>query len=170
MAKIKVEGLSEYLELLEVTEKKARSMIGRSIHPGAKIVARECKRRVDNLETDDTPANKIGPGKLLRRGVTSAQKKGLQLSLGIATMRRYGDELNVKLGFDGYNSVKTKYYPKGQPNMMIARSVENGTSYMMPTHFMELTVKTTEKVCIEEMEKAFDLELEKYWSRHLKEK
>ena len=32
--------------------------------------------------------------------------------------------LNVKLGFDGYNGMKTKKYPKGQPNVLLARSIK----------------------------------------------
>ena len=49
----------------------------------------------------------------------------------------YGHGLNTKIGFDGYNDVKTKKYPNGQPNMMIARSINAGTSFRRPYPFVQ---------------------------------
>ena len=44
--------------------------------------------------------------------------------------------INTKIGFDGYNATKTKKYPNGQPNALIARSIESGTSKHQKTPFV----------------------------------
>lgn len=40
---------------------------------------------------------------------------------------------NVKIGFDGYNNIRSKRWPQGQPNQMVARAIESGTSWMSKT-------------------------------------
>ena len=56
------------------------------------------------------------------------EKKGLQKGFGITKMLEEDGYYHVKLGFDGYNDIKTKKYPKGQPNVLIARAIESGSS------------------------------------------
>ena len=53
--------------------------------------------------------------------------------------------VNVKLGFDGYNSVKTKKYPNGQPNALIASVTESGSPYREKTGFIRKSVNTSKK-------------------------
>ena len=60
-------------------------------------------------------------------------------------MQNENGYINVKLGFDGYNSVKTKKYPKGQPNALIARVTESGSSYRTKTPFIRPAVRATKK-------------------------
>lgn len=68
---------------------------------------------------------------------------------------------NVKLGFDGYNEVKTRKYPKGQPNQLIARVTESGSPYMDKTPFMRMAVNATRKPALAEMQKVIDEESKK---------
>ena len=165
MAAIVVTGFEEYLDLLDTTERQARTMCGRAIHPGAKIVADECKKELEALRTDDDLfriSEKFGA---LRAGPTKRQKKALIESMGIAKMRRTGGGWDVKLGFDGYNDIVSDRWPKGQPNAMIARSVNKGTSFMQRQPFMDHSVRISEKRCIEAIEDEFNKQLEKYWGR-----
>ena len=59
--------------------------------------------------------------------------------------------LNVKLGFDGYGRTKTKKYPKGVPNQLIARSVNTGTSFRKRNPFMDRAVRAKRKLAEKKM-------------------
>lgn len=161
MSSIKVEGMEDYLRLLDLTNAKLRSICGRSIYPGAKIIAQDCKRRIQNLHVDTSYFGKWS----YRLGITNKQKEGLSDSMGIARIRRKGGSFDVKLGFDGYNKIKTKTYPKGQPNAMIARSVNKGTSFMKAQPFMDQSIEACRKPVEDKIEEQFYKELERLWGK-----
>ena len=59
-------------------------------------------------------------------------------------------KLNVKLGMDGYNA-------KGQPNSMILRSIEAGTSWGRPANpVVKKAVSKTRRQAEQAMVKAFE--------------
>lgn len=121
------------------------------------------KRAVDSLPVMVTTTN--FSHRLRQRELYPLQKQGLQDSLGIARMKATPSGLDVKLGFDGYNDIKTKKYPKGQPNMMIARSVNIGTTWLRPTYFMDRTVTANEAKVNKVIEEQFYVEMQKIWNR-----
>lgn len=120
MAKWKVgNGINKYVSSLQTLQIKTSEMCGRSIWEGAKIIADEIKRGIAAIPVGNP-----------RHGyVTVAQKTGLYEGLGIAPMQNDNGYLNVKIGMDGYNSMKSPRYPKGQPNAIVARSIESGSSF-----------------------------------------
>lgn len=83
--------------------------------------------------------------------------------MGIARIRENSTGWNVKVGFDGYNKIVTKRWPKGQPNAMIARSINSGTSFMIKYPFMDQTVRANEARVVDRIEEEFSKELEKVW-------
>lgn len=161
MASIEVTGFTELLDLMDLTEKKIKSICGRTIYPGAKVVANVCKKELESLQTDDQLFRITKKFGALRAGPTKRQKRFLIESMGIAKIRRYKDGWDVKLGFDGYNDIVSERWPKGQPNAMIARVVNKGTSYMKAQPFMEKTIKISENACIRAMQDEFDKEFNK---------
>ena len=90
--------------------------------------------------------------------LTETAKKGLQDGFGISPMGSEDGMLNVKLGFDGYNGMKTKKYPKGQPNVLLARSIESGSSIAKKRPFVAPAVRKTKKAAEETMAKIIDEE------------
>jgi HK97 gp10 family phage protein len=92
----------------------------------------------------------------IRSGLRSVQKAGLSASLGVAPIRNDSGFINVKVGFDGYNNMHTKQYPNGQPNAMIARSIESGTSIMQAHPFVGPAVSKTRKQAEKIMEQSID--------------
>ena len=76
-------------------------------------------------------------------------------------MRNDGGFRNVKIGFDGYNYVKTKTWPKGQPNAMVARSIESGTSWMSKQPFMRKAESSSKSRCEQAMADTINKELTK---------
>lgn len=159
MGSWKFEGLDTFINLSLETIKRTDRVVGRSIYPGAKIMSNEIKRAIDSLPVERRP----------RRGrrttISEKQKQGLQESFGIAKIRKDKWGYNVKAGFDGYNEIKTKKYPKGQPNAMIARSLNSGTSFLRKNPFIDRTVESNKQRTIEAIEKQFDKELERIWNK-----
>lgn len=155
---IKVEGFDEYIEQLVLTDKQLDRICGRSLHPGAKIVSDACKVKLQNLRTDDSW---FGFGRK-RLGPTKRQKMALIESMGIAKMRHRNGTYDVKLGFDGYNDIKSTTSKTGkQPNALIARSVNKGTSFMYKQPFMDQSISENEAQVIKTIEEQFEKELMK---------
>lgn len=158
MAKITFPGLAGYELMLSKLEDGSEEIIGKAIYAGAGIVADAIKSSIQSLPivrgygTDSNPL----PG-----GVTSAQKAGLIDGLGISRMQDDAGYLNVKIGFDGYNNTRTEKYPQGQPNQLVARGVESGTSWKQKKPFIRPACTKSRKQAETEMAKIIDEELEK---------
>lgn len=161
MASFESQGLDDFINLAVFTERQINSVIGRSIHPGARLMANAVKTAVQKIPVDDRKSHHGSR----RQGITSVQKQGLIESFGIAKIRKTRYGWDVKIGFDGYNSIVTKKYPKGQPNAMIARSINSGTSFMKAYPFMDTTVKANEEATVQKISDQFDKELDKIWNR-----
>jgi len=159
---ITLEGTAEVLDLLQTTVSQTKKICGRTVYVGAEIVADECKKRLMALETDDS-IHKGRTGK--RRGPSKRQKAALIESMGIASIRYNAGVYDVKLGFDGYNDIVTERWPKGQPNAMIARSVNKGTSFMEAQPFMDLSVESKKDVAEKAMTEEFSKQVEKLWEK-----
>lgn len=139
-------GLDEWIGRLQKLDVKADDYIGEGIYYGAKIVADQIKKNIKALPL--VPENQR---KGFVNGVTPLQKQGLIDGLGIATMRNDNGFVNVKIGMDGYNKKKTKKYPGGQPNAMIARATCSGTSFSAKNDFIGKAVNSTRKQAEETM-------------------
>lgn len=156
------EGLEEYLSKLKKlsSPEQYKDIIGAVVYAGAGVVADSIRSAINALPVTKnqhgTPQNKIS-------GCTAVQKKGLLDGLGIAPMSRgYGtDYWHVKIGFDGYNGQKTEKYPKGQPNSLIARSIESGTSFRSKHPFVMPAANKAKKAAEAAMVKEFDEQLKK---------
>lgn len=158
MAKITFPGLAGYELMLSKLEDGSEEIIGKAIYAGAGIVADAIKSSIQSLPivrgygTDSNPL----PG-----GVTSAQKAGLIDGLGISRMQDDAGYLNVKIGFDGHNNTRTEKYPQGQPNQLVARGVESGTSWKQKKPFVRPAVTKSRKQAENTMAKIIDEEIEK---------
>ena len=150
MAYLKFKGLQEYEFKLSRLEAGTDEIAGKAIYQGAKIVADEVKK---NIETLPVIKDERGSGNNLLDGLIK--------SWGIAPMESKNGYLSVKLGFDGYNSVVTSKYPKGQPNVLIARAVESGTSFRKKHPFVSPAVKKTRKKAEAKMKEVLDEEINK---------
>lgn len=156
--KFEVDGMDDFIQLCVYTDKQLDRTVGRAVYPAAKYLANAVKQAINELDTDDTHGNgmKLGP--------TTEQKIGLQKSFGIAKLRRVHHGVNVKLGFDGYNDVhRGKWANTGQPNAMIARTVNRGTSFMRAQPFMDRTVAREAQATIDILDKQFNEEIAKLW-------
>lgn len=159
MATLRMQGLKEYEEMLGKLDKDTVPMIGRALYEGGKVVADEFRSEIEALPV--VAPNVRGTSEHKLTGITSEQKRGLLQGLGIAKMRSRDGVHDIKIGFDGYNSVRTKKYPSGQPNAMIARSVNTGSSFRAATHFADRAARNSKARAEKAMQQQFDKDLKK---------
>lgn len=159
MATFKVsDGIDNYIRQLQNCADKTENIIKRSAWEGARVVMDAVKAEANGIPTHGSTKGSTD----IVNGLTPTQKAGVIASLGIARFREDGNFINVKIGSDGYNTVYTKKYPKGQPNAMLIRSLESGTSFRNPYPFVSRAVSKSRSKCIEAMRKQCDEEVKKY--------
>ena len=156
MASYQWQGLEEYAQRLSRAMNNTESVCREAVYEMAKAVADQVKENLRALpsvpDAENIKAWKNGEKSRLSR----KQKKGLIESFGISSMKNDGGYINVKLGFDGYNDVKTQKYPNGQPNAMIARVCESGSSHMDKTPFMRRAVNQAKGEAIQRAQATID--------------
>lgn len=159
MARIEFNDGSDYMKKLEQLAAASKYEIcGGAIYAGAAVVADSIRDELNRIPTDETTGTTSDPA----RGPKQIQKEGLARSLGISKMRDDGTgRLDVKVGFDGYNRVKTQKWPNGQPNQMVARSVNSGTSWMKKNPFVSKGTRKAKKPALEAMSKHVDESIQK---------
>ena len=152
MAKFAFGGLEEYVSKLSALGDAVPEVAGKAIYTAAGIVADQVRREIETLPVRDGYATSTKPA----RGVTKKGKAGLLSGLGITALREDNGYYHVKIGFDGKNAVKTKTYPSGQPNQLIARAAESGTCWLQPTPFVKPAVRKTKEKAVEAMQSVID--------------
>lgn len=157
MAKLKFVGLDDLMSRFLTLENSSKDMIGKAVFDGAGIAADAVKAGIESLPIDE---RHFKYGQMLN-GISRIQKAGLVDGFGISPMENDNGYNHVKLGFAGYNDVKTKSYPNGQPNSVIARSVNGGTSFRVRIPFVDNAVNSKKAAVENKMKETFDKELEK---------
>ena len=158
MAKISFDGIDEYAQRLGILWKSQRKIIENAVYAGAQVVADEIKEGLKQLPIEEGKNGlpPIGSKENPLKGVSRRQKADLIDGFGLAPMEDNNGYINTKAGFDGYGSVKTKTYPKGQPNAMLMRSVESGTSFRDKHPVIRPAVNRARKKSKEAMQKKID--------------
>ena len=156
MAKMTIgKGMDEYLAKLGNLEFAAPGLVGQAIYEGAKVVADQVRAEIEALPTAES--KRVATP----RDPTQVEKDGLLDGLGVAKKKNDSGYINVKIGMDGYNTDKTKKYPRGKPNAMIARSIESGSTVMKRNAFISRAVNKTKKEAEAAMQKVFEEGIEK---------
>lgn len=152
MAKIEMQGMEAWLSELRKLGEATTPVCEAAVYAGAKVVADAIRSSTEGLDTvSDAEAlanyQTRTPGK-----ISVTQKIGLVKSLGITKIRNKFGIISAKVGFDGYNDVKSKRWPHGQPNQLIARACESGSSAMTKQPFVRPAVKRVQGAALTEME------------------
>lgn len=155
MANLKIKGLDEYIKQLNKIE-DPEPAIKAAIYEGAGLLADEMHTAIEQL-----PKFSRGENGHRARGVTDIERAGLLRGLGITPILNKDGILNAKIGFDGYNDNKTKAWPSGKPNTMVARSIESGASWLQASPFIDKTTRANKKRVERQMVAAFDKEFKK---------
>lgn len=163
MGKMKFYGLDGYMAKLSALEVSTDAIIETTIKSGTKVAADAMRAEIESLPTSEHDGKPwFGTSGHLARGPSVAQKQGLLDSLGITPVEDDGKGfINAKVGFDGYNSVRSKQWPKGEPNLLIARAVNSGTSFMEANPFSKIAHSKSTRKARQMMEKTAEIEIKK---------
>lgn len=155
MAKWTVHGFDGYAAYLQRIGANSKEIIGVGVYAMAKVIADNIKTKLNALPAVSNEAN-IATYKQGYSRLSVEEKKGLLDGFGVAPMQDDNGFWNVKIGFDGYNSIKTEKYPEGQPNPLIARITESGSSYRKKTPFVRPALNASKKPALEAGKRAID--------------
>ena len=159
MARFAFKGLEEYELKLSRLQAERVETIGKAIYKAAEIVANEVSARIEAIP--ERKSGTYGSEESPVKGILKIQKEGLKYGFGITPMKEENGYYNVKLGFAGYNKMKTKKYPEGQPHQLVARGVESGTSWLQKTPFMAPAVRKARPEALKAMQQVIDEETSK---------
>ena len=152
-------GMKEYVEKLTRLSNpfNTEACIDIAVDKGSKVVAEYTKKELENMPVDNRPYVKDG----MRAGVTQKVKNELIKAFGVTPLANDNGFINKKTGVDrGYNGVATRKYPHGQPHVVIARSLEKGTSFMPKNPVFSRASRKARKPCLEAMEKSLNESIE----------
>lgn len=129
-----LQGFDDHLALLREIGGSTDDAVSEALYVSAKIVADELARQINAVSVRPdgawgTPAKPV-------YGLTRTQKRGLQESLGIAKFKTQGGIKNTKVGFDGYND-------NDEPNSLVARGLNAGTSWLKKDRIIDRTIGLT---------------------------
>ena len=161
MAKFQMQGINQYLDQLRKLEKGTDTVCKAAIYAGAGILADGIKEAIEDLDTVSDAKAKAAWREGQPTKISVQQKAGLVQSMGVTPIRDKFGNYNAKIGFDGYNNIKTERWPNGQPNALIARACESGTSAMLKQPFIRPTEKRLKNAVYQAMDEAADKETQK---------
>lgn len=158
MANLTIDGFDGLLRNLSKVGEKSEDVVKEAVSKGGGVIADEVRKNINALPIVNGYGSSEKP---LAGGVNEVQKKGLQDSFGVSPAQRFSNDINVSIGFDGYNKIKTKKFPKGQPNQLVARATESGTSWKQKHPFIRPAVNKARKKAIETTENFITTEIKK---------
>ena len=130
-------GLDEYIDFLSTLTDHTENAMRSALYAGAKVIADEVRSQIQAIPAVTEAANRAAfKNDDVKYRMSEAQKAGLLQGLGVARHELAAASVNTVVGFDGYNDVQTEQYPGGQPNQLVARIYEHGTSYSAKQPFM----------------------------------
>ena len=144
MATFQFSGIDEYATKIKKLSDKAEGMIKRAVYDGAAEVK---KAFLAELSALPVVKNRYHKTTLPLSGITETQKRGLIEGFGLAEMRNDAGFINTKVGFDGYNAVRSRKYPNGQPNALIANAINSGSSVRKKIPFVNRATKASMGPC-----------------------
>ena len=155
MATIEFVGIDEYFKRLDELGNLSTSLSKRALYDGAAVVADAVRAEVNALPTSDRDAKKGDPQPIL-----DYEKDGLVEGLGVAKMKDNHGIIYTRIDFDGYNRLKSKKYPNGHPNSMVARAINSGTSKRKKNPFMNRAINKARSQAQAAMAARMDADIE----------
>lgn len=160
MARFEFKGIENYLNDLNTLSDKGEGLCKRAVYDGAAVMAKAVQAEIQGLSVTDRNPPKGEPLTVL-----SYERDGLLEGLGIAKIRNDNGYISTKVGFDGYNRLRSKKYPNGHPNQMIARSIESGSSVRVKNPFISRAVRAAKARAEAAMAERFNQDIEQIMQR-----
>lgn len=156
-ASVKDNGGTDWILQLSRLRKGSKELCEQALKKGAGVLADGFRSEIENLPVDD----RVVRNGEVKNGIMQIQKDGLLNSFGISPVDVRDGVYDVHLGWEGYNGISTNRWPQGQPNAMIARSINSGTSFMRATPFINRAKSKYQRKAEEAMEETIADEIGK---------
>lgn len=153
--------LENYASQISKLGSRSGEICGKAVYEMAGIVADKIRGNLEAIHAEPDTEGLAAWKEKRKAKLTYSEKQGLLNSMGISPLEDDNGYLNVKIGFDGYNSVQTRKYPKGQPNVLIARALESGSSVRDKQPFVRPAVNAARTEAMKACEKVIDEEVKK---------
>lgn len=150
MARATVSGMKELNERLAGLTKQSGEVVKAALYAGGGKLADAVRGNLESLETMQDGEQRR-PGEYI---LTESQKEDLKESFGVSPIAVKNYVSDIHVGFEGYGRKKTKKYPKGKANAMIARATESGTSFSRKQPFIRPAVNKGKEAVLKSMEEA----------------
>lgn len=153
MPSIKADGLDEVFAMLKRLGAggEIEGVQKQAVYAGMAVVRDEV---VDQIERLPVQNGYLESDKLPRNVVTDREKRELLKHLGIASMDNKNGTVSTRISFDGYTDIKTKAYPNGLPAVMVARSINSGSSVRQKHPFIRAARAAAKDKAVAAAEKA----------------
>ena len=137
MPSMKVEGLDEvYSKLKALTDGNAIEAVQKhAVFKGMEQIKQEVEAQIRAIPEQEGYVN-VKKGEPPRSVITRREKEQLLKHLGISRMEEKNGAIYNSISFDGYTDIKTKKYPNGIPAVLIARSINSGSSVRQKKPFV----------------------------------
>lgn len=152
-------GLNEYVKKLENLSNhfNAEVCVENAVTKGSEVVSKMTLEELHKLPTDDRkwvdPPDK-------RKGLRSFEKKDLIESWGITPLDIKRNLIDRKTGVDrGYNRA-------GTPNVVIARSLEKGTSFLEKNPVISRASRKARKPCLDAMQESLNEDITRIFNNN----
>lgn len=156
MAKIVSVGFDELAKELETIADHAGSIASKALYAGAGLMADKIRTSVENLQTE--PQRKHASKTLL-----PYEKEALANGLTVEkfTQDKARGYTQTAITFHGRTSHRTEKYPDGVPTILIARSINAGTTFRKANRYFINTVNRNRKEAEEAMVSTAETEMTK---------
>ena len=141
---IKTEGLTEVSELLTKLGDKAQDVASRALYEGAGVVANAFTAAINSIQAEKQRKKNRPPDKTPKRLPTPEEKAALIGKSGIARFNKNGSEVDTIIGISrsaGYAEINGRK----KPILLIARSINSGTSFMRKQPVFRKAVSSSQK-------------------------
>ena len=137
MPSMKVDGLDEiYSKLKTLADGNAIEAVQKhAVYKGMEQIKQEMEAQIRALPEQEGYVN-ISKGDAPRSVITKREKEELLKHMGISRMEEKNGTVYNSISFDGYTDIKTKKYPNGIPAVLIARSINSGSSVRQKKPFV----------------------------------
>lgn len=151
-AKVTTSAITDYLQTINRLGGDVEEVAKKAVYEGTKIMADQVRANIQALPTDEHWGTSENP----LHGVKAIQKQGLLDGFGVAEMRNDGGLINTMIGFD-----KSGYNKLGQPNLMVARALQSGTTFSDKIPFFDNAVRAARSAARGKMVEVAEQGLEK---------
>lgn len=157
MAKITSVGFDDLIEQFNAVANHSGAIASKALYAGAGLMADKIRSSADNLVTEPSRKHKT-------RELLSYEKEAIMSGLTVEkfTQDKARDYTKTAVTFHGRTNHRTARYPDGVPTILIARSINAGTTFRRANRWFLNTLNRNRKDAETLMVNTAEQELKQY--------